>query len=158
MLPPPSYFQAVQDALDSLPDELPVKVRPPPPAGAAHLCGFGRLPGGGRGGRYRHQPGKPRIDGEYARGGADLPGAEPPGGTKALPHPRGGEQHPLRRGRLAGYPAFEPAIFPLENNLGLLTVQNATCDGSTLVLELGLELWDTTMTSDSITVFRRGFR
>ena len=26
--PPASYFQAVQDALDQLPDELPVKVRP----------------------------------------------------------------------------------------------------------------------------------
>ena len=28
--PPESYFQAVQDAFDSLPDELPVKVRPLP--------------------------------------------------------------------------------------------------------------------------------
>ena len=28
--PPASYFQAVQDALDSLPDELPVKARPLP--------------------------------------------------------------------------------------------------------------------------------
>ena len=26
--PPESYFQAVQSALDSLPDELPVKARP----------------------------------------------------------------------------------------------------------------------------------
>ena len=59
---------------------------------------------------------------------------------------------------LPDIPAFEPAAFPLENNLGLLTVRNTSCDGSTLILELDLELWDSPLTSDSISVCERGFR
>ena len=151
--PPASYFQAVQDALDSLPDELPVKVRPLPQRvlrtcvalAACLVVAVGVATGINLVNPLlmESMPGVGQIFQELNHREEQKPS----------PTPEVESSIPYEEEGLPDIPAFEPAIFPLENNLGLLTVQNATCDGSTLVLELGLELWDTTMTSDSITVF-----
>ena len=151
--PPASYFQAVQDALDSLPDELPVKVRPLPQRvlrtcvalAACLVVAVGVATGINLVNPVlmESMPGVGQIFQELNHREEQKPS----------PTPEVESSIPYEEEGLPDIPAFEPAIFPLENNLGLLTVQNATCDGSTLVLELGLELWDTTMTSDSITVF-----
>lgn len=151
--PPASYFQAVQDALDSLPDELPVKVRPLPQRvlrtcvalAACLVVAVGVATGINLVNPVlmESMPGVGQIFQELNHREEQKPS----------PTPEVESSIPYEEEGLPDIPDFEPAIFPLENNLGLLTVQNATCDGSTLVLELGLELWDTTMTSDSITVF-----
>lgn len=151
--PPASYFQAVQDALDSLPDELPVKVRPLPQRvlrtcvalAACLVVAVGVATGINLVNPVlmESMPGVGQIFQELNHREEQKPS----------PTPEVESSIPYEEEGLPDVPDFEPAIFPLENNLGLLTVQNATCDGSTLVLELGLELWDTTMTSDSITVF-----
>ena len=151
--PPASYFQAVQDALDSLPDELPVKVRPLSQRvlrtcvalAACLVVAVGVATGINLVNPVlmESMPGVGQIFQELNHREEQKPS----------PTPEVESSIPYEEEGLPDVPAFEPAIFPLENNLGLLTVQNATCDGSTLVLELGLELWDTTMTSDSITVF-----
>ena len=151
--PPASYFQAVQDALESLPDELPVKVRPLPQRvlrtcvalAACLVVAVGVATGINLVNPVlmESMPGVGQIFQELNHREEQKPS----------PTPEVENSTPYEEEGLPDVPDFEPAIFPLENNLGLLTVQNATCDGSTLVLELGLELWDTTMTSDSITVF-----
>lgn len=150
--PPASYFQAVQDALDSLPDELPVKVRPLPQRvlrtcvalAACLVVAVGVATGINLVNPVlmESMPGVGQIF-------QDLNHREE---QKPSPTPEVESSTPYEEEGLPDIPAFEPAAFPLENNLGLLTVRNASCDGSTLILELDLELWDSPLTSDSISV------
>lgn len=150
--PPASYFQAVQDALDSLPDELPVKVRPLPQRvlrtcvalAACLVVAMGVAAGINLVNPVlmESMPGMGQIFQELNHRGEPTPS----------PAPDAESSVPREEEGLPDIPAFEPAAFPLENNLGLLTVRNASCDGSTLILELDLELWDSPLTSDSISV------
>ena len=150
--PPASYFQAVQDALDSLPDELPVKVRPLPQRvlrtcvalAACLVVAVGVATGINLVNPVlmESMPGVGQIFQELNHRGDPTPS----------PAPDAESSVPREEEGLPDIPAFEPAAFPLENNLGLLTVRNASCDGSTLILELDLELWDSPLTSDSISV------
>ena len=150
--PPASYFQAVQDALDSLPDELPVKARPLPQRvlrTCAALAACLVVAVGVAAGvnlvnpvLMESMPGVGQIFQELNHRGEPTPS----------PAPDAESSVPREEEGLPDIPAFEPAAFPLENNLGLLTVRNASCDGSTLILELDLELWDSPLTSDSISV------
>lgn len=150
--PPASYFQAVQDALDSLPDELPVKARPLPQRvlrTCAALAACLVVAVGVAAGinlvnpvLMESMPGVGQIFQELNHRGEPTPS----------PAPDAESSVPREEEGLPDIPAFEPAAFPLENNLGLLTVRNTSCDGSTLILELDLELWDSPLTSDSISV------
>ena len=149
--PPQSYLQAVQDAFDSLPDELPVKARP-----LRTFCPGLRHPGGlrraGGGGRLRPQPGKPRPDGKPARRGPAVSAAQRHGGpaprdgkpqpTHTHPHPPG----PQPAGGTAGGGAGPvPAGLRAERRGGHrrhFTVEDAWSDGIYLHLRMAARLSD----------------
>ena len=115
--PPASYFQAVQDALDSLPDELPVKVRPLPQRvlrtcvalAACLVVAVGVATGINLVNPVlmESMPGVGQIFQELNHREEQKPS----------PTPEVESSIPYEEEGLPDIPAFEPAIFPLENNL-----------------------------------------
>ena len=139
--PPESYFQAVQDAFDSLPDELPVKVRPLPQrvlrtcaalAACLVLVAVGAFglnlvsPG-----LMESMPGVGQIFQELNQ-------------TNVEPTPQPEDPSSLAEVQedLPAVPPFEPVTFPSASGNSTLTVENAWSDGLYLHLDLLLETWE----------------
>lgn len=136
--PPESYFQAVQDAFASLPDELPVKARPIHQrvlrtcAALAACCvvvaagAFGLNQVSPQ--LMESMPGIGQIFQDFNEG------REPPVPTPS-PTPPSETESQLEQ---QDVPPFEPISVPSNTGVGELTVQNAWSDGLYLHLELEL--------------------
>ena len=136
--PPESYFQAVQDAFASLPDELPVKARPIHQrvlrtcAALAACCvvvaagAFGLNQVSPQ--LMESMPGIGQIFQDFNEG------REPPVPTPS-PTPPSETESQLEQQEV---PPFEPLSFPSNTGVGELTIQNAWSDGLYLHLELEL--------------------
>ena len=150
--PPQSYLQAVQDAFDSLPDELPVKARPLRTFGRAcatlAACAVLVAAGG-----LRPQPGKPRPDGKPARRGPAVSAAQRHGGpaprdgkpqpAHTHPHPQDPSQLEATRRRRQRAP-FQPVSVQndVEGTDDSFTVEDAWSDGIYLHLRMAARLSD----------------
>ena len=136
--PPESYFQAVQSAFASLPDELPVKARPIHQrvlrtcAALAACCAV--VVAGAFGLNQvspqlmESMPGIGQIFQDFNEGwepSVPTPSPTPPSETESQL-----EQQDV--------PPFEPLSFPSDTGVGELTIQNAWSDGLYLHLELEL--------------------
>ncbi len=136
--PPESYFQAVQDAFASLPDELPVKARPIHQrvlrtcAALAACCAV--VVAGAFGLNQvspqlmESMPGIGQIFQDFNEG------REPPVPTPS-PTPPSETESQLEQ---QDVPPFEPISVPSNTGVGELTIQNAWSDGLYLHLELEL--------------------
>ena len=136
--PPESYFQAVQSAFASLPDELPVKARPIHQrvlrtcAALAACCAV--VVAGAFGLNQvspqlmESMPGIGQIFQDFNEG------REPPVPTPS-PTPPSETESQLEQ---QDVPPFEPISVPSNTGVGELTVQNAWSDGLYLHLELEL--------------------
>ncbi|MFR6279276.1 MAG: hypothetical protein ACLULM_10535, partial [Acutalibacter sp.] len=136
--PPESYFQAVQDAFASLPDELPVKARPIHQrvlrtcAALAACCvvvaagAFGLNQVSPQ--LMESMPGIGQIFQDFNEG------REPPVPTPS-PTPPSETESQLEQ---QDVPPFEPISVPSNTGVGELTIQNAWSDGLYLHLELEL--------------------
>ena len=136
--PPESYFQAVQSAFASLPDELPVKARPIHQrvlrtcAALAACCAV--VVAGAFGLNQvspqlmESMPGIGQIFQDFNEG------REPPVPTPS-PTPPSETESQLEQ---QDVPPFEPLSFPSDTGVGELTIQNAWSDGLYLHLELEL--------------------
>lgn len=136
--PPESYFQAVQDAFASLPDELPVKARPIHQrvlrtcAALAACCvvvaagAFGLNQVSPQ--LMESMPGIGQIFQDFNEG------REPPVPTPSPTPPSEAESQLEQQ----DVPPFEPISVPSNTGVGELTVQNAWSDGLYLHLELEL--------------------
>ena len=136
--PPESYFQAVQSAFASLPDELPVKARPIHQrvlrtcAALAACCAV--VVAGAFGLNQvspqlmESMPGIGQIFQDFNEG------REPPVPTPS-PTPPSETESQLEQQEV---PPFEPISFPSDTGVGELTIQNAWSDGLYLHLELEL--------------------
>ena len=136
--PPESYFQAVQDAFASLPDELPVKARPIHQrvlrtcAALAACCvvvaagAFGLNQVSPQ--LMESMPGIGQIFQDFNEG------REPPVPTPS-PTPPSETESQLEQQEV---PPFEPISVPSNTGVGELTIQNAWSDGLYLHLELEL--------------------
>lgn len=136
--PPESYFQAVQDAFASLPDELPVKARPIHQrvlrtcAALAACCAV--VVAGAFGLNQvspqlmESMPGIGQIFQDFNEG------REPPVPTPSPTPPSEAESQLEQQ----DVPPFEPISVPSNTGVGELTVQNAWSDGLYLHLELEL--------------------
>ena len=136
--PPESYFQAVQSAFASLPDELPVKARPIHQrvlrtcAALAACCAV--VVAGAFGLNQvspqlmESMPGIGQIFQDFNEG------REPPVPTPS-PTPPSETESQLEQQDM---PPFEPISFPSAAGVGELTIQNAWSDGLYLHLELEL--------------------
>lgn len=136
--PPESYFQAVQSAFASLPDELPVKARPIHQrvlrtcAALAACCAV--VVAGAFGLNQvspqlmESMPGIGQIFQDFNEG------REPPVPTPS-PTPPSETESQLEQ---QDVPPFEPISVPSNTGVGKLTVQNAWSDGLYLHLELEL--------------------
>lgn len=150
--PPESYFQAVQNAFDNLPDELPVKRRPfhqTALRACAALAACLVLVAGGVYGTYlvnpmfmESLPGIGQIFQEWDKEKAPSPSPSP--------SPNWEEESRLtEKEALPEVPPFDPVSF--EGNEGTLTVQNAWSDGVYLHLDLAVEWPDTDMSIPYLT-------
>ena len=147
--PPESYFQAVQNALDSLPDELPVKRRPLPQRmlrrfAACAAC-LVLLAAGAYGlnlaapSLMESMPGIGQIFQELNHHEELPPTPTPPPPPDApQPRPGGQDHHPPG-------PELHPGGGLSPDNSCMLSVVNARCDGIYLTLDLELEIWDPAM-------------
>lgn len=136
--PPESYFQAVQNAFASLPDELPVKARPIHQrvlrtcAALAACCAV--VVAGAFGLNQvspqlmESMPGIGQIFQDFNEG------REPPVPTPS-PTPPSETESQLEQ---QDVPPFEPISVPSNTGVGELTIQNAWSDGLYLHLELEL--------------------
>lgn len=136
--PPESYFQAVQSAFASLPDELPVKARPIHQrvlrtcAALAACCAV--VVAGAFGLNQvspqlmESMPGIGQIFQDFNEG------REPPVPTPS-PTPPSETESQLEQ---QDVPPFEPISVPSDTGVGELTIQNAWSDGLYLHLELEL--------------------
>lgn len=136
--PPESYFQAVQSAFASLPDELPVKARPIHQrvlrtcAALAACCAV--VVAGAFGLNQvspqlmESMPGIGQIFQDFNEG------REPPVPTPSPTPPSEAESQLEQQ----DVPPFEPISVPSNTGVGELTVQNAWSDGLYLHLELEL--------------------
>ena len=136
--PPESYFQAVQDAFASLPDELPVKARPIHQrvlrtcAALAACCAV--VVAGAFGLNQvspqlmESMPGIGQIFQDFNEG------REPPVPTPSPTPPSEAESQLEQQ----DVPPFEPISVPSNTGVGELTIQNAWSDGLYLHLELEL--------------------
>lgn len=136
--PPESYFQAVQDAFASLPDELPVKARPIHQrvlrtcAALAACCvvvaagAFGLNQVSPQ--LMESMPGIGQIFQDFNEG------REPPVPTPSPTPPSEAESQLEQQ----DVPPFEPISVPSNTGVGELTIQNAWSDGLYLHLELEL--------------------
>lgn len=136
--PPESYFQAVQNAFASLPDELPVKARPIHQrvlrtcAALAACCvvvaagAFGLNQVSPQ--LMESMPGIGQIFQDFNEG------REPPVPTPS-PTPPSETESQLEQ---QDVPPFEPISVPSNTGVGELTIQNAWSDGLYLHLELEL--------------------
>lgn len=145
--PPESYFQAVQSALDSLPDELPIKRRPLP---QRMLRGFAAcaaclvlLAAGAYGmnlaapSLMESMPGIGQIFQELNHHEETTPEPTP---TPNLLDPSQVESE-----QLPDVPEFQPVDVISQDNSAMLSVLNASCDGIYLTLDIQLQVWDSTM-------------
>lgn len=152
--PPESYFQAVQNAFDSLPDELPVKRRPFRQTAfqaCAALAACLVLVAAGSYGVYlvnpvlmESIPGVGQIFQELNKTEEQNPSPSP------TPLPTWDESH-LEEEALPDVPAFEPMSFQGED--GTLTIENAWSDGIYLHLDTSLDLWTSAFTSCEMVSF-----
>ena len=136
--PPESYFQAVQSAFASLPDELPVKARPIHQrvlrtcAALAACCAV--VVAGAFGLNQvspqlmESMPGIGQIFQDFNEG------REPPVPTPSPTPPSEAESQLEQQ----DVPPFEPLSIPSNTGVGELTIQNAWSDGLYLHLELEL--------------------
>ena len=136
--PPESYFQAVQSAFASLPDELPVKARPIHQRvlrTCAALAACCAVVVAGAFGLNQVSPqlmeSMPGI-GQIFQGFNE--GREPPVPTPS-PTPPSETESQLEQ---QDVPPFEPISVPSNTGVGELTIQNAWSDGLYLHLELEL--------------------
>ena len=140
--PPESYFQAVQSAFASLPDELPVKARPIHQrvlrtcVALAACCAV--VVAGAFGLNQvspqlmESMPGIGQIFQDFNEG------REPPVPTPSPTPPSETESQLEQQEVQQEVPPFEPLSFPSDTGVGELTVQNAWSDGLYLHLELEL--------------------
>ena len=140
--PPESYFQAVQSAFASLPDELPVKARPIHQrvlrtcAALAACCAV--VVAGAFGLNQvspqlmESMPGIGQIFQDFNEG------REPPVPTPSPTPPSETESQLEQQEVQQEVPPFEPLSFPSDIGVGELTIQNAWSDGLYLHLELEL--------------------
>ena len=140
--PPESYFQAVQSALASLPDELPVKARPIHQrvlrtcAALAACCAV--VVAGAFGLNQvspqlmESMPGIGQIFQDFNEG------REPPVPTPSPTPPSETESQLEQQEVQQDVPPFEPISVPSNTGVGELTIQNAWSDGLYLHLELEL--------------------
>lgn len=138
--PPESYFQAVQNAFDNLPDELPVKRRPFRQTAfraCAALAACLVLVAAGSYGAYlvnpvlmESIPGVGQIFQELNKTEEKTPSPSP--------QPTWDDSH--LEEALPDVPEFEPISF--EGEGGTLTIENAWSDGLYLHLDTSLDLWD----------------
>ena len=140
--PPESYFQAVQSAFASLPDELPVKARPIHQrvlrtcAALAACCvvvaagAFGLNQVSPQ--LMESMPGIGQIFQDFNEG------REPPVPTPSPTPPSETESQLEQQEVQQEAPPFEPLSFPSDTGVGELTIQNAWSDGLYLHLELEL--------------------
>ena len=140
--PPESYFQAVQDAFASLPDELPVKARPIHQrvlrtcAALAACCAV--VVAGAFGLNQvspqlmESMPGIGQIFQDFNEG------REPPVPTPSPTPPSETESQLEQQEVQQEVPPFEPISVPSNTGVGELTIQNAWSDGLYLHLELEL--------------------
>lgn len=140
--PPESYFQAVQDAFASLPDELPVKARPIHQrvlrtcAALAACCvvvaagAFGLNQVSPQ--LMESMPGIGQIFQDFNEG------REPPVPTPSPTPPSETESQLEQQEVQQEVPPFEPISVPSNTGVGELTIQNAWSDGLYLHLELEL--------------------
>lgn len=140
--PPESYFQAVQSAFASLPDELPVKARPIHQrvlrtcAALAACCAV--VVAGAFGLNQvspqlmESMPGIGQIFQDFNEG------REPPVPTPSPTPPSETESQLEQQEAQQEVPPFEPLSFPSDTGVGELTIQNAWSDGLYLHLELEL--------------------
>lgn len=140
--PPESYFQAVQSAFASLPDELPVKARPIHQrvlrtcAALAACCAV--VVAGAFGLNQvspqlmESMPGIGQIFQDFNEG------REPPVPTPSPTPPSETESQLEQQEVQQEVPPFEPLSFPSNTGVGELTIQNAWSDGLYLHLELEL--------------------
>ena len=145
--PPESYFQAVQSALDSLPDELPIKRRPLP---QRMLRGFAAcaaclvlLVAGAYGmnlaapSLMESMPGIGQIFQELNHHEETTPEPTP------TPNPLDPSQ--VESEQLPDVPEFQPVDVISQDNSAMFSVLNASCDGIYLTLDIQLQVWDSTM-------------
>lgn len=145
--PPESYFQAVQSALDSLPDELPIKRRPLP---QRMLRGFAAcaaclvlLAAGAYGmnlaapSLMESMPGIGQIFQELNHHEETTPEPTP------TPNPLDPSQ--VESEQLPDVPEFQPVDVISQDNSAMFSVLNASCDGIYLTLDIQLQVWDSTM-------------
>lgn len=140
--PPESYFQAVQSAFASLPDELPVKARPIHQrvlrtcAALAACCAV--VVAGAFGLNQvspqlmESMPGIGQIFQDFNEG------REPPVPTPSPTPPSETESQLEQQEVQQEVPPFEPISVPSNTGVGELTIQNAWSDGLYLHLELEL--------------------
>lgn len=140
--PPESYFQAVQSAFASLPDELPVKARPIHQrvlrtcAALAACCAV--VVAGAFGLNQvspqlmESMPGIGQIFQDFNEG------REPPVPTPSSTPPSETESQLEQQEVQQEVPPFEPISVPSNTGVGELTIQNAWSDGLYLHLELEL--------------------
>lgn len=140
--PPESYFQAVQSAFASLPDELPVKARPIHQrvlrtcAALAACCAV--VAAGAFGLNQvspqlmESMPGIGQIFQDFNEG------REPPVPTPSPTPPSETESQLEQQEVQQEVPPFEPLSVPSNTGVGELTIQNAWSDGLYLHLELEL--------------------
>ena len=140
--PPESYFQAVQSAFASLPDELPVKARPIHQrvlrtcAALAACCAV--VVAGAFGLNQvspqlmESMPGIGQIFQDFNEG------REPPVPTPSPTPPSETESQLEQQEVQQEVPPFEPLSVPSNTGVGELTIQNAWSDGLYLHLELEL--------------------
>lgn len=137
--PPESYLKAVRATLDDLPDELPVKRRPFYQSALRACVAFAVclvVAAVGAYGAYlanpvfmESLPGVGQIFQQLDREDQEQP--------TPSPAPWDGESH-VEQEVLEEIPAFEPQT--MEGGGGILTVENAWCDGIYLHLDVSLEL------------------
>lgn len=145
--PPESYFQAVQSALDSLPDELPIKRRPLP---QRMLRGFAAcaaclvlLAAGAYGmnlaapSLMESMPGIGQIFQELNHHEETTPEPTP------TPDPLDPSQ--VESEQLPDVPEFQPVDVISQDNSAMFSVLNASCDGICLTLDIQLQVWDSAM-------------
>ena len=145
--PPESYFQAVQNAFASLPDELPVKARPIHQrvlrtcAALAACCAV--VAAGAFGLNQvspqlmESMPGIGQIFQELNHHEETTPEPTP------TPNPLDPSQ--VESEQLPDVPEFQPVDVISQDNSAMFSVLNASCDGIYLTLDIQLQVWDSTM-------------
>ncbi|MGI6255875.1 MAG: hypothetical protein ACOYJZ_09650 [Acutalibacter sp.] len=147
--PPESYFQAVQSALDSLPDELPVKSRPLPQrvmrGFAACAACLVLLAAGAYGldlaapSLMESMPGVGQIFQQLNHHEETEKEPQP------TPSPERWDASEVESEQLPDVPEFSQVDVIAADNSAMFSVVNASSDGVYLTLDLQLQVWDPSM-------------